>query len=315
MVFWLTFIILLITGSTGAGAIDAPAAALSCDKLGWFPEEFGLKDHTVFRYDGYYYLAAIYVPGEYKFAYGRSLDLCDWEELTPILPERTTGDWDEMSKWAPFVYEEAGTYYLYYSGVTSDFTQSIMLATSTDPADPSSWQRQGVIFQPSHNGTTWQAGAWADCRDPTVIKIEDQYYLYYSGYDLDGGITGLATAISPTGPWIDWGTIIPALSGSVPESPTIYYHQGFFYLFYHPSNETEYYRFGGSPAGPWSAPTRFAPGWAHEIWPGQDGTLYTSFLTDYTVTISPLTWNTYYKPAQPFIGAEVHRNLLPLVNR
>jgi hypothetical protein len=77
---------------------------LPCDKPGWFPEDFGLKDHTIFWYKDYYYIAANYLPGEKKFAYGRSPDLCNWEVLEPILDERIPGSWDEMAVWSPYVF-------------------------------------------------------------------------------------------------------------------------------------------------------------------------------------------------------------------
>ena len=86
---------------------------------------------------------------------------------------------------------------MYYTGVNDDLTQSIMLATSTDPTDPEAWQPQGLIFQPTHSGTLWQEAAPADCRDPMVFKRDGQYYLLYTGLDEAGGIVGLATASGP----------------------------------------------------------------------------------------------------------------------
>jgi hypothetical protein len=312
------------TPVTNLIATDPP-----CEQPGWFPENLELKDHSVFWYNGYYYIVSISLPDETSFAYGRSSDLCNWEQLPSILTERTPGTWDERFIWAPSVYMENGIYYLYYTGVMQFYTQSIMLATSDDPADPASWQVQGMIFQPDHAGTTWQAGKWADCRDATIIKDGNDYYLYYSASDQEGGIIGMATSISPVGPWEDWGHVIPPVPGTVPESPTIYYRPSiipgnelqpfsqtaYFYLFYHLSGQAESYRIGATQAGPWSEPFTLLPGWAHEVWNGQDGLTYTSYLTDYSITISQLTWNTYYDPPHPFIGADVHRCLLPLVTK
>jgi len=182
-----------------------------CEKPGWFPTEFGLKDHTLFRYDSFYYIASIYLPGETQFAYGRSQDLCTWEELPPILDIRTVGTWDEFRIWAPHVIIKDDTYYLYYTGVTNDFTQSIMLATSTNPADSLSWQIHGMIFQPDHDQMIWQVETWADCRDPMVILIDQTYWLFYTGRDVTGGIIGAATSSTPIGPWTDQGALINAM--------------------------------------------------------------------------------------------------------
>ena len=95
-------------------------ASEDCNRLGWFPTEFGLKDHSVFYFDGYYYLVSIYLPGEQFFAYGRSTDLCHWEDLTPVLEQRTN-QWDSLAIWAPHVVQVDGIYYMYYTGVKGPY--------------------------------------------------------------------------------------------------------------------------------------------------------------------------------------------------
>lgn len=298
----------------GQGA-RAAAIATACQRPGWFPTTFGLKDHSVFWYNGFYYLISIHESPNDRFVYGRSSDLCTWEELAPVLPQRTPGAWDEAAMWAPFVYEENGVYYLYYTGVTYAIAQSIMLATSTDPADPASWQTQGVVFQPTHPGKVWGGfNTWSDCRDPTMLKIRSIYYLYYTGLDQAGGIVGVATASSPLGPWYDWGAIL-TLSNGMAESSTLAAHGSSYYLFYHDTSQSSHFRIGPGPTGPWTEAYGFAPGWAHEVWQGQDGYEYTSFLTDYSVTISRLIWDTFYNPPRPFIGENVYHLMIPLIIR
>ena len=291
-----------------------------CEKPGWFPTNFGLKDHHVFWYDGYYYLVSIYVPpgttdplAQDRFAYARSADLCEWEDLSPILPTRTPGTLDEAAIWAPFVHYEDNTYYLYYTGVTNDFTQSILLATSTDPSNPQSWQEHPMVFQPDHPDMLWESGQPSDCRDPSIKKIEAVYYLYYTGRDITGSIIGLATATSPTGPWTDWGSVVQPDPATELESPTIAQYDNAYYLFYNRAREGEYYRIGGSPAGPWGESLPFQPGWAHEIWQNPASEWLTSYLTDLTVTIAPLSWDSFYSPPHPFIGFSKHRIFIPLV--
>ncbi|MFC1923024.1 family 43 glycosylhydrolase [Chloroflexota bacterium] len=294
----------------------------TCEKKGWFPSDFGLKDHHVFIYDGYYYLISIYVPPgttdpllQDRFAYARSLDLCNWEDLTPVLPDRMSGSWDESAIWAPYVYQENGIYYLYYTGVTRDFTQSILLATSSDPSDPESWEKQEQVFQPNHPGMIWQDGKAADCRDPTVIKQGDVYHMYYAGRDQSGSIIGLATAPSPMGPWTDWGTVVSPEPDAILESPTIAQFEGFSYLFFTRSTVGGFYRIGASPSGPWRAPVSFNPGWAHEIWQDMGGKWFTSFLTNLTVTIEPLSWDKLFNPPRPFIGSTIVHTFIPLLTK
>lgn len=301
---------------------SADDGSAQCDRPGWFPKAFGLKDHTVFWYNGNYYIASIYLGGEDgiedRFAYAASPDLCQWTDLGGILRERPSGDWDEYRIWAPHVYEENGVYYMFYTGVTRAFAQSIMLATSTDPADPASWQRRGMVFQPDHAGSVWGGfDTWSDARDPTVVKTGDLYFLYYTGLDIGGGIVGLATAASPFGPWTDWGAMVTT-PNSMPESPTLVFHQRYYYLFYNDAGQTglgQVFHYGPTPAGPWSEAHVFRPGWAHEIWQGQGGELYTSFLTGYTVSVERLTWDNFYQPPRPFIGENVEHVFVPLVSR
>ncbi len=301
-------------------ATFAPSRAASppCETPGWFPEDFGLKDHTVFQFDGYTYIASIYLPGEKKFAYGRSLDVCTWENLGPILTERTAGDWDETAIWAPYVLEDQGVYYMYYTGVNHHIAQSIMLATSTNPADPTSWQEQGMVFQPSHPDAVWSPTAWADCRDPHVIFANDLYYLYYTGLDTTGGIVGVATAETPSGPWTDLGAVIPPAPGHYFESPSVFFREGTYYLTYH---EIIFGNSAGTrtqvnitPDGLYTAPVPLAPGWAHEFWLDAENAWFTSYLTGYNVTISPVHWNPYAQPPRPLLGETIYFNFLPLVN-
>jgi predicted GH43/DUF377 family glycosyl hydrolase len=205
---------------------------------------------------------------------------------------------------------------MYYTGIKGPYpylTQSIMLATSPNPADPNSWEQKGMIFQPDHADMVWKDNAWADCRDPMVLKVDDTYYLYYTGRDKAGGIIGIATSPSPIGPWQDEGAVITIDGAPIPESPTVFENEGTYYLFY--NERGEYFRMGAGPNGPWSDEVPFQPGWAHEVWTGQDDLIYTSYLTDYSVTISPLTWDGAFSPSRPFIGSTIFHTFFPIEKR
>lgn len=293
------------------------AQQLPCEPAGWFPEHISLKDHTVFQFQGFYYLASIYITSDHvedRFAYARSPDLCEWDNIGPILKDRAAGTWDDYRIWAPFVLQENGTFYMFYTGVTEDFTQSIMLATTTDPDDPLTWRREGMIFQPDHPGTQWDgAGYWSDARDPMVLTADDRYYLYYTARDVAGGIVGLATAPEPAGPWRDWGATL-TLPDAMPESPTIVPHNEWYYLIYNRMMDGAgpEMRVGPTPNGPWSYPRSLAPGWAHEFWQTPENAWMTSYLTSYDVTIREVTWDTASSPAWPFIGSTVWHTWLPI---
>lgn len=308
----LVFLFFLVLGLVYGAPGSVTKAQSNCDKLGWFPQNFGLKDHSVFSFEGYYYIVANMLPSERKFAYARSQDLCEWEELSPVLPVRKPGTWDEMAIWAPYVFEENGTFYMFYTGVTDEFTQSILLAITQTPNNPASWVEQGMVFQPDHDGMVWQAGTWADARDPMVIKVNQTYHLYYSGLDTDGAIIGLATASSLIGSWTDWGAILKVPSSYARlESSFIVSYSGLYYLFYNDHKLGEMFRIGPTPSGPWTEAQDFKPGWAHELWQGER--TYTSYLTSYTITINPVTWDTFFDPPIPFIGENVYHIVLPFV--
>lgn len=291
--------------------VDAP-----CLYPGWHPAEFGLKDHTVFLYDDWYYLISIYLSPEHwedRFAYARSQDLCTWQVLDPILTQRLPGAWDAFRVWAPFVIQEEGVFYLFYTGVTQEITQSIMLATSTNPADPASWQSQGMVFQPNHPTMIWPGrGFWSDARDPTVLPGENQYYLYYTGLDRAGGIIGVALAPSLAGPWNDAGPIL-TLPNAIPESAGVLSYQNHYYLYYHrtQTDPGAKVHVGDRPAGPWTQNAPLSPGWAHEFWQDRDGNWRTSYLTDYSVTIDRVIWDQGQDPPMPLIQSTRHHLYLP----
>jgi beta-xylosidase len=293
-------------------AIYATAGSSNCNWMGWYPTGFGLKDHSIFTFGGFYYIASIRIPDEKAFAYARSTNLCNWEELGAVVGERIRGEWDEAYVWAPFVLEDNGVFYMYYTGVRRDFTQSIMLATSTNPADPGSWQRRGMIFQPYHDGMLWQKGRWADCRDASVLKVGDIYYMVYTGRDATGPIIGWASSFSPAGPWYDWGATLtlPQLD-AMAESPTIISHEGAFYLLYNNTSQGEEYRIGATQIGPWSDAYPLPSGWANEIWIGQDGLDYTSFLHGYELMIGRTLWDGSYNPPHIFVRASTYRLFVP----
>jgi Glycosyl hydrolases family 43 len=322
LVCGLLFIIALGMGSRGralaSGFTSKPTATHRawCDQFGWAPTGFGLKDHTIFRFDGAYYIVSIRTPKEMEtaFVYARSTDLCNWEELGVILSDRIRGEWDESYVWAPFVLEENGIFYLYYTGVNRYYTQSIMLAISTNPADPESWQRVGVVFQPNHVGMRWQTRRWADCRDASVEKIGDIYYMVYTGRNKASPIIGWATAIDPAGPWHDRGANLTLSQGNaMAESPFVAIRAGLYYLIYNNTAQGEEYRIGKSQVGPWSEPYPLPPGWANEMWVGHNGLVYTSFLDGYDLVIGRPVWDDAYSPARLSVKAGNHLFFIPFL--
>ncbi len=293
-----------------------PEESSACSPMGWFPTTFGLKDHAVFHFNGYTYIASNYIPGEKKFAYARSQDFCNWEELAPILTNRVDNAPDEASVWAPHVVVKDGTYFMFYTGVNDYVSQSIMLATSTNPANPASWQEHGVVFIPTHPNAVWSANSWSDNRDPTVAEFDGNYYLFYTGRDHTGGIVGVAKSASLYGPWTDFGATLGPLLKRTMESSYFFSAWGSNYLIYHSTwlgkSSGGVVQVADSPLGPWTQTAPIAPGWAHEFWQDLNGDWYTSYLTNLTITIRKLNWDTSQTPPQPYIDGPLTKTFLPL---
>ena len=134
-----------------------------------------------------------------------------------------------------------------------------------------------------------------------VIKLGDVYHLLYAGRDRGGSIIGFAVSASPEGPWFDWGAMTPPDPKIIPESPTLAKFSRRYYLFYTQSYIGQVFRIGEGPVGPWSEPYRIYDGWAFEVWKDRSGTWFTSYLTDYTITIQPLAWFHIRHPVRALI--------------
>lgn len=289
-----------------------------------------LKDHTLFRHDEYYYLASINIPlpedqheatKERSFAYARSRDLCKWQVLDPILGVGEPGEPDEFRIWAPHVYVEDGTYYMYYTGVNRAYAQTTMLAVSTDPADPGSWERRGSVFTPTHNAVMYPGEhAWSDNRDPMVLRDGNRYYMYYTAHDGRQGVIGVAIADTPAGVWRDAGPMYAGEPGmGMLESPFVVAHDGYFHLYFNvsggdPALRGQWRLVSFTPYGPWERPQQQGIGWAYDFLRRDDGTWLASYVygNGYGVAFSPIAWDTTTRPATPDL-ARVARVYLPLV--
>jgi hypothetical protein len=139
----------------------------------------------------------------------------------PILTTGAKGSWDESMIEQAAVFEDAGTYYLYYHGVPSDHEKwgpggyRIGVATSSDPLGP--WNKYGE--NPVLDVGT--AGSWDDFQVAcaTIVRVApEKYYMWYCGKKKEkfsrpyGNYSvGLATASKPTGPWkkYDMNPLLP----------------------------------------------------------------------------------------------------------
>lgn len=306
----------LAAGALGGSSVPPASAQAGCGVPYTLPGS-ALKDHSLFAFDGWYYLVGIRIAlpkvddrGELDFAYARTRDFCAWETLASPLGHGAPGEPDEAYVWAPHVIRVGDTFYMYYTGVNRQIAQTIMLATSTNPADPASWQKRGAVFRPDHPGAVYPGpGAWSDCRDPMVLAHEGRYYLYYTGTDEDGPIVGVAMAASPTGPWRDLGAVYRAAEpGEISESPFVVEQGGVYYLFTNGGGRVgERWRWSVSPFGPWQASDSAGVGWAHDFYRDEVGWIASYVLGDgRAIGVERVRWQEQGFPPAPRLGLRVY---------
>jgi arabinan endo-1,5-alpha-L-arabinosidase len=141
------------------------------------------------------------------------------DEYDQIAGSEYSGLWGPYNLHDPSIIKDQGTYYIYSTDVSygSNGQCGIMWRKSSDLVN---WKFKGWVFNgiPSiplqfmqYNQPGYQAeGLWA----PYIIKIGDQFRLYYSvpGNDyLHLACIALATSSYPDGPWIDQGIVISCL--------------------------------------------------------------------------------------------------------
>jgi len=135
----------------------------------------------------------------------------------PILDAGSSGEWDDDIIQDTNIVEVSGTYYLFYSGATSDTSgnfdgMQIGVASSSD----------GETFSKNANNpilTLGSGGSWDDysVRSPDIIKQDSTYYMGYSGMS-DGSTVSLGLASTsdtdfPTG-WSKESSVNPILTSS-----------------------------------------------------------------------------------------------------
>ena len=123
-------------------------------------------------------------------------------ENNPVLEAGTTGEWDEGGVFLPFITEQNGTIYLFYSGSTELGIEAGYLgyATSTDGYNFTK-SPDNPIFGPDGSGFD----AWS-INESILLYENSSWILYYNGDASSSGYgpgTGIGKATAPylSGPW------------------------------------------------------------------------------------------------------------------
>lgn len=135
----------------------------------------------------------------------------------------------------PVVIEEETELRMYYSGFRMDNINAIGLATSPKTYPPTTWTKQGIVFEPNPIPGQWDSG-WV--RMGNIVKVGLTYYLYYEATP-DFGETGtmqIGLATSTDGLTFIRNAANPILTPTVDEihveNPSVVEVGGTWYMYY-----------------------------------------------------------------------------------
>lgn len=153
-------------------------------------EEWYLNDHTLVQGpDGLWHLFGITAPEparpleEVFFAHATAPTVTGpWTAHEPVMHADTSVG--ETHVWAPHVIAHDGTFWMFYTGGTDDHTRyRIQLATSDDLF---TWRFEATLFEDGY-----------DARDPMVLRVGEQWVLYYTRTSApEGGVHQVAARTS-----------------------------------------------------------------------------------------------------------------------
>ena len=146
---------------------------------------------------------------ERTFSHASSANLCDWTIHAPVVsisdkpyPDGR-GRFKDRNVWAPHVIKHDGRFWMFYTAVNQHVSQSVSLATSRDLYTWDEYEQNPVFTLEGVEWATWRRDAWADCRDPCVIKDGDKFYIYATARAKPPGKTG-AVVVAESEDLIHW---------------------------------------------------------------------------------------------------------------
>ena len=274
------------------------------------PEEGGVKDYSVVKAGATYHIFHISDPrigwqnrGEKAFVHATTNDFVTWTRHERI--ELKDPSWSGTNVWAPHVFEEAGTYYMFYTGVewssetggTSMNFQRIGLATSTDLFDWTLYNGNGLVLDgPWHDQYDWSVfgtpnESWKnDCRDPFVYHDGDEYVMLNS-IRTPSGQMAIALAKSTDLLNWSWSHHLPVTVGDVSESANMVKVDSTYYVIWTSSWDGEIQIASATDIdGPYVLETSEGLyGYANETMNHNGRLFYGAIVGDFALQISELT--------------------------
>jgi len=298
-----------ISPSIFAQSTNAPSTALpAAFQVGAFKKIYDpsvgedkrwyINDHTFIRAaDGQWHLFGITHPepaapmDEKFFAHATAPDLMGpWTKQPPVLNFDPSAG--ETQVWAPYVLQQDNKYWMYYcGGGASHDKYRIQLATSTD------------LFTWERSPANPMLIDGFDARDPVVLKVDDQWVLYYcaTSTPTGGNHTVKAVVSKDLVHWSDprevFSTPKVGRSGGPTESPYVVARNGKYYLFVCTNvgyNQTAAYESDSAFHWDFSSQVGLFPSHAAEVVQTPEGKWYVSRAGwgQGGVYLAELTWNT-----------------------
>ena len=166
-----------------------------------------INDHAFLRAGDRWHLFHIWMceDKDHVIGHATSEDLRSWQTEPDILPKDPEPSWESRRGGnAPYVFAWEGGDYLYYSRYDQHpilgCRQQIGLATSRDL---SNWRKHpdNPVFHPAQSWCPWGSTDSDQyrphcCRDPHVIRVGDQFVLYYVAMSRELLVSAVAHAVS-----------------------------------------------------------------------------------------------------------------------
>lgn len=220
---------------------------------GYAPRGTDLRDFGVVRREDVFHLffTDFRVNASSKTAHQGTIlghvstcDLIDWE-VHPVALQVDPGHWDGYHAWSPNVFEWKGVYHLFYTGQIETLSQAIGFATSTDLVTWTRYPGNPVLHPGFFDWSIWSRTHQSDCRDPHVMRLGDEFVLYYTALKNDGEPC-VAAAKSPNlVDWEDCGSVYsflptPPVSPLALESSCVHERGDGYVLFFSHNYGTNY---------------------------------------------------------------------------
>lgn len=124
-----------------------------------------------------------------KIGYATSTDGTNWSKYSenPVLSPGSAGSWDDANLSSAWVINDSGTYKMWYTGA-SGATYKIGYANSSDGLCWTKYASNPVV---STGASSWEQTSVAF---PSVVKVGNEYRMWYSGEDDTNWTTGYANS-------------------------------------------------------------------------------------------------------------------------